>query len=83
MSKQKAEFDNLEPIALDLGKLGNTVLPGSAEYEYYLDLNDRILYIDFDIDNNLTDYSRRIIRWNREDKDIPVEDFVKFMQNVI
>ena len=37
MSKQKAEFDNLEPIALDLGKLGNTVLPGSGEYEYYLD----------------------------------------------
>ncbi len=74
MIKQKAEFDNLEPIAVDLGKLGNTVLPGSSEYEYYLVLNDRILYIDFDIDNNLTDYSRRIIRWNQEDKDIPVEE---------
>ena len=70
------EFMNLEDLDIDLGKLGKaaSVLPDFTEYETYLDLNERILYLDFDINDALVDYSRRIIRWNRQDRDIPIEE---------
>ena len=75
MNNKCEDFTNLEDLAIDLGKLGKaaSVLPDFTEYETYLDLNERILYLDFDINDALVDYSRRIIRWNRQDRDIPVE----------
>lgn len=76
MNNKCEDFTNLEDLAIDLGKLGKaaSVLPDFTEYETYLDLNERILYLDFDINDALVDYSRRIIRWNRQDRDIPVEE---------
>ena len=75
MNNKCEDFANLEDLDIDLGKLGKaSVLPDFTEYETYLDLNERILYLDFDINDALVDYSRRIIRWNRQDRDIPVEE---------
>ena len=65
MNNKCEDFANLEDLDIDLGKLGKaSVLPDFTEYETYLDLNERILYLDFDINDALVDYSRRIIRWN-------------------
>lgn len=75
MNKKCEEFTNLDELTVELGKLGQvSPLPSLNEYETYLDLNERIIYIDFDIDDTLIEYSRRIIRWNRQDKDIPIEE---------
>ena len=75
MNNKCEDFANLEDLDIDLGKLGKaSVLPDFTEYETYLDLNERILYLDFDINDALVDYSRRIIRWNRQDRDIPIEE---------
>ena len=68
MNKKCEEFTNLDELTVELGKLGQvSPLPSLNEYETYLDLNERIIYIDFDIDDTLIEYSRRIIRWNRQD----------------
>ena len=75
MNNKCEEFTNLDELTVELGKLGQvSPLPSLNEYETYLDLNERIIYIDFDIDDTLIEYSRRIIRWNRQDKDIPIEE---------
>lgn len=75
MTNKCEDFINLDDLTIELGKLGQvSPLPNLNEYETYLDLNDRIIYIDFDIDDTLIEYSRRIIRWNRQDKDIPIEE---------
>ena len=37
------------------------------------DVEERVFYIDYQIDENLLELSKEIIRFNRLDKDIPVE----------
>lgn len=53
--------------------IANLQLPNPELRNYYRDLDNRILYIDEQIDENLLELSKEIIRWNKEDKDIPVE----------
>lgn len=40
---------------------------------FYKNLKDRVLWIDFDITDALVEFERYIIDWNREDKGIEVE----------
>lgn len=56
--------------------IANLQLPNPELRNYYRDLDNRILYIDEQIDENLLELSKEIIRWNKEDKDIPVEQRV-------
>lgn len=56
--------------------IANLQLPSPELRNYYRDLDNRILYIDEQIDENLLELSKEIIRWNKEDKDIPVEQRV-------
>ncbi len=54
MNNKCEDFANLEDLLIDLGKLGKaSVLPDFTEYETYLDLNERILYLDFDVNDAL------------------------------
>jgi ATP-dependent Clp protease protease subunit len=41
---------------------------------YYKNLDDRILWIDTDIDESLLEQARQIMIWNKEDKGLLVED---------
>ena len=41
---------------------------------YYEDLEDRVYQLVGEVDEGLLDFSRHVIRWNREDKDKPVEE---------
>lgn len=71
---------NQEPVRLEelvdtlKGSLGDGVLPDPATLDYYRDLKDRVIWIDYDIDESLLSVVKQIIRFNKEDKDIPVEE---------
>ena len=55
-------------------KLSNTELD-QIGYTYRKDYLDRIIYINFDLSvDTITDYSRLILEYNRQDKGIPVEE---------
>lgn len=52
----------------------NLKLADPSLVQYYHDLENRIVWIDEEIDGMTLDVVSKIIRWNREDKDIPIED---------
>lgn len=41
---------------------------------YYEDLNERVWNLVSEVDDSLLDFARHVIRWNREDRDIPIEE---------
>lgn len=41
---------------------------------YYEDLNERVWNLVSEVDDSLLDFARHVIRWNREDRDVPVEE---------
>lgn len=54
--------------------LENMELPAPELVQYYQELRDRQIFIDYDIDENLIEASKQIIRYNMEDKGKPVEE---------
>lgn len=59
--------------------LGNDVdpnlqLPDPSLVMYYNDFANRIIWIEGEIDDMLLDVASKIIRWNREDKDLSIKD---------
>lgn len=52
----------------------NLNLPSPELVNYYKDTEKRVFYIDCEIDENLLEISKEIMRINREDKGIPVEE---------
>lgn len=52
----------------------NLQLPNPELLTYYKDENDRVLWIEGEINDGLFEYSKMILRYNIEDKDIPVEE---------
>lgn len=56
-------------------ELFDTKLPNSYNLKYYRDLGNRIIWINEEINNDLTyELVHYITKWNREDKDIPEVD---------
>ena len=41
---------------------------------YYEDLNERVWNLVSEVDDSLLDFARHVIRWNSEDRGIPVEE---------
>lgn len=52
----------------------NMQLPNPDLLTYYKDEKDRVLWIEGEIGDGLFEYSKMILRYNMEDKDIPVEE---------
>lgn len=48
-------------------------LPSPEMMNFYVDEKDRIFFIDFEIDQSLIEIERKILQYNRIDKDTPVE----------
>lgn len=48
-------------------------LPSPEMMNFYVDEKDRIFFIDFEIDQSLIEIERKILQYNRIDKDVPVE----------
>lgn len=64
-------------------KIENLQLPAPELVTYWQNDNDRIFWIDVEITDSLFEYSKQIIRFNQEDKDIPVDNRkpIKFFIN--
>ena len=52
----------------------NLQLPDPSLVQYYDDLQNRVIWIDEEIDKSVLDIVSKIIRWNREDKDLPFKE---------
>lgn len=52
----------------------NLQLPDPSLVNYFRDLENRSFWIDDEVDPCLLEVIKYIIRWNHEDKDIPVEE---------
>ena len=61
-------------ITEDIKELGKINLPDPDTLDYYNRYNERELFLNCDIDEFVVDNSYDIIRWNREDRGVPVED---------
>lgn len=51
----------------------NLSLPSPELITYYRNLENRVLWLDSDVDECWLEFSRKIIEWNREDKGLPIE----------
>lgn len=63
-------------IDLLLGKEAdpNLHLPDPSLVQYYDDLQNRVIWIDEEIDESILDVVSKIIKWNREDKDLSIKE---------
>lgn len=52
----------------------NLSLPDPALLTFYRNLENRVLWLDSEVDDNWLEYAKLIINWNAEDRDKPVED---------
>lgn len=57
----------------ELSSMMNGGLPSPDTLNYYIDAKERIFFIDFDIDESLLEIERKILQYNRADKDVPVD----------
>ena len=73
MGDYAIEFEDIESLFDDTKE---NMYPAPEEYIYWKNYQDRIFYIDYEIEENyrLVDLSKIIIRLNWEDRNIPVED---------
>lgn len=54
-------------------EIENLTLPSSELITFYRNLENRVLWLDTEVDDYWLEFSRKIIEWNREDKNTPVE----------
>lgn len=55
-------------------KMENLQLPAPDLLNYYQDLGERIIWLDDEVDVYTLDIAKKIIGWNREDVQIPIEE---------
>ena len=65
-------MDEIMHIAIP-NNLDTLQLPSPELLMYYKNLNNRVIWLDTEVDPMWLDYERQIIEWNREDIGIPVE----------
>lgn len=63
-------------IAMDglVDELENLKLPNIEMLQQWKEYQERTLVFDFNVDEMLMTYIRYIIQWNKDDKDIPVNE---------
>lgn len=66
-------MDEIMHIAIPQN-LENMQLPSPELLTYYKNLENRVIWLDTEVDNMWLEYERHIIEWNREDKGIPVDE---------
>ena len=64
----------MDSIVVSIPERANTAIPDPSLLWYYEDLEDRVYQLVGEVDEGLLDFSRHVIRWNREDKGKPVEE---------
>ena len=68
--------DNIQVLELTIPKdVENLKLPSPETLDFYQDRQNRVIYIDYDIDESLLrDVGRQILEYNRSDMGKPVEE---------
>lgn len=67
-------MNNLREMMLAIPpQVENMQLPDPALLRYYMDEQDRVFWIEGCIEDNLLELSKAIISYNKDDKDLPVE----------
>lgn len=56
------------------GNLENLQLPSPELLTYYRNLEDRVIWIDYGVDESILEVSKLIMYFNKLDKDIPTEE---------
>ena len=64
----------MDNIVVSIPERANVTIPDPSLLWYYEDLEDRVYQLVGEVDEGLLDFSRHVIRWNREDKGKPVEE---------
>lgn len=65
----------MDTIAISIPKdLENMALPAPELITFYRNLENRVLWLDSEVDDSFTEFARYIIDWNREDMNVPVEN---------
>lgn len=54
--------------------LENIQLPSPELLTYYKNIGHRVIWLDSNVDDMWLEYEKQIIEWNREDKDLPIEE---------
>lgn len=67
MAKEAELFVNI-PSAVE-----NLQLPSPELVTYYHNLNNRVLWLDSEVDDTWLEFIRYILKWNREDKGVPTD----------
>lgn len=66
---------NLPQVQVEIPPtLENLQLPSPELLQYYKDANDRVIWIDYDIDDTLMNVTKQILEYNKQDKGIPFEN---------
>lgn len=65
----------MEQINIEIPQsVENVTLPEPGLLTYYRNLKRRIIWLDSELDATWLEYARMIMMWNKEDKDVPVEN---------
>lgn len=64
----------MEKILVPIPEIANHQLPDASLLQFYNDLENRIYWLNDEINSYTYDLIQYILQWNREDKDIPIEN---------
>lgn len=73
----KKTTEDIIAVPIDISKITgeNDSLPDPFKLSYYNDLNNRVIYLDDEIDRDtVTPIIRMIVAWNRNDKDLSYDN---------
>lgn len=74
MNHNAANNDILKLFEIEVEGLFDKHLPDSELLDYYNQLARREIFINYIIDDLCVAWAKQIIDWNRQDKNVPVED---------
>ena len=72
LNKKKLDYTMLD-IAIPKS-VENLQLPDAALITYYKNLENRILWLDSEVDDYFLEYGKYILQWNQEDAGKPIEE---------
>ena len=64
----------MDKLIVPIPEIANHQLPDASLLQFYNDLENRIYWIDDEINTYSYDLIQYILKWNREDKDIPISE---------
>lgn len=64
----------MNKVLVPIPDIANEQLPDASLLQFYRDLNDRIYWVSDEIDTFSYDLIQYILQWNKEDKNIPIEE---------